>query len=176
MHALISTEARQAYGRVIASWEKQGGRDNNRADSKIRQATGNQQAERNPLLDVIVAVELDGRHKERQHAAFDAVLALADVDIKDGAVIAAQACVLATHTLGSCQYPFRLCKREEDANERTGDGGGRDLVGGEELEQRFRLDGDFEQMTRVFDLGDNVWSTAGSLTGVSKAVRCLRVR
>jgi hypothetical protein len=25
------------------------------------------------------------------------------------------------------------------------------LVGGEELEQRFRLDGDFEQMTRVFD-------------------------
>lgn len=62
---------------------------------KLRQATGNtgtgKRRERPPLLDVIVAIELDRRHKERQHPALDAVLALADVDIKDGAVVAAQA-------------------------------------------------------------------------------------
>ena len=36
------------------------------------------------------------------------------------------------------------------------------MIGGEELEQRFRLDGDFEQVTRVFNLGDDVCTLPGS--------------
>lgn len=41
---------------------------------------------------LLVAVELNGRHKERQHTPLDAVFALANVDVKDGAVIVAHAC------------------------------------------------------------------------------------
>lgn len=44
------------------------------------------------------------------------------------------------------------------------------MIGGEELEQRFRLDGDFEQVTRVCNLGDNVCIALVPRNQVSEAI------